>query len=149
MLLKHSFTAHGHPNIRATHERTVEVTKETKLTTRGNCIIAIGAEEGLTDLSPEIKEAARNPESIISLTIRVGDKAFTTTGHGDPALTWDHPTDMVARMSSYVCSRTLMIHADKATIQIPRPLVQKLKDPEATIKITVSIETTETSLVRY
>lgn len=141
MLLEQSFTARGHPNIRATHEKTVEVTKETYLTTRGNCIAAIGAEKSLVDLSFEMKQASRKPESIISLTIRVGDKAFTTTGHGSPTLTWDHPTDMVTRMSGYTCGRTLMVHADKATINIPRSLVQLLKDPESVVKITVSVET--------
>jgi hypothetical protein len=140
MLLEQSFTAHGHPHIRATHEKTVEVTKETHLTTRGDCIAAIGAAKSLTDLRSELKEAARKSESIISLTIRLGDKAFTTTGRGDPALTWNHPTDMVTRMSSYICPRTLMIHADKATIHIPRSLVQQLKDPEAVVTVTVSVE---------
>jgi hypothetical protein len=83
---------------------------------------------------------AKRPEAIISLSIRLGDRVFTTTGRGDPNLTWNHPTDMVARMSSYTCPRTLMIHADKATIHVPRSLVQLLKDPKATILVTVSIE---------
>jgi hypothetical protein len=135
MLFEESFIARGHPNIRAIHEKTVEVTKH------GDCIAAIKAEKSLADLSLEMKNAARRPESIISLTIRVGEKAFTTTGRGDPELTWRHPTDMVARMSGYTCPRTLMVHADKATIYMPRSLVQQLKDPQAIVKITVSIET--------
>jgi hypothetical protein len=141
MLLEESFIARGHPNIRATHEKTVEVTKETFLTTRGDCIVALKAEKGLTDLSNEMKNAARRPESIISLSIRVGEKVFTTTGRGDSELTWGHPTDIVARISGYTCPRTLMVHADKATIHMPRSLVNQLKDPEAIVKITVSIET--------
>jgi uncharacterized protein len=141
MLLEESFTARGHPNIRATHEKTVEVTKETYLTTRGDCIAAIKAEKGLTDLSLEMKNAARRPESIISLSIQVGEKVFTTTGHGDSELTWRHPTDMVARMSGYICPRTLMVHADKAIIHMERSLIQQLKNPQAIVKITVSIET--------
>lgn len=143
MLLEESFTARGHPNIRATHEKTVEVTRETHLTTRGDCIAAIKAEKGLPDLSLEMKKAANRSGSIISLTIRVGEKAFTTIGHGDPELTWEHPTDIIARMSGYKCPRTLMVHADKATIHMPRSLVQQLKNPETYVKITVSIETSD------
>ena len=141
MLREESFTAGGHPNIRATHEKTVEVTKENHLTTRGDCIAAVKAEKGLADLGTEMRNAARRPDSVISLTIRVGEKVFTTTGRGDPELTWGHPTDMVARMSSYTCPRTLMVHADKAIIHMARSLVQQLKDPQAIVKITVSIET--------
>jgi hypothetical protein len=141
MLLEDTFTAWGHVNIRATHEKTIEVTKETHLTTQGDCIAAVAAEKGLRELPAKMREAARRPDTTISLSLRLGDKIFTTTGRGDSSLTWDHPTDMVVRMSGYTCSRTLMIHADKATIHIPRSLVHLLKDPGALITVTVSVET--------
>ncbi len=140
MLLEESFTAHGHPNIRATHEKTIEVTTESHLTTEGNCIAAIEAEKGLNDLNEDMKKAVKNPHSVISLTLRIGEHVFTTVGRGDPGLTWKHPTDMVARMSGYVCSRTLMIHADKATIHMPRSFVQILKDPNTVVFVTISVE---------
>jgi hypothetical protein len=141
MLLEEIFTAHGHPNIRATHETTIEITKETHLTTQGDCIAAVGAQKGLADMSDELRRAASRADSIISLTLSVGGRVFTAVGRGDPALTWEHPTDMVSRMSDYVCPRTLMVHADKATIQIPRSIVQVLKDPNTLVKVTVSVET--------
>jgi hypothetical protein len=140
MLLEDSFTARGHTNIRATHEKTLEVTKEAHLTTQGDCIAAVAAEKGLRDLPREMREAAKHPDSIISLSLRLGDTVFTTTGKGDPALTWDHPTDMVARVSGYTCDRTLMVHADKAIIHMPRSLVQQLKNPNAIVKVTISVE---------
>ena len=141
MLLEDTFTARGHVNIRATHEKTIEVTKETHLTIQGDCIAAVAAEKGLRDLPQEMREAARRPDSTISLSLRLGNRVFTTTGRGDPTLTWDHPTDMVARMSGYLCPRTLMVHADKATIHMPRDLVQQLKNPDAVIRVVVTVET--------
>ena len=141
MLLEESFAARGHANIRATHERTVEVTRETHLTPQGDCIAAVAAEKGLRDLPREMKDAAKRTDSIISLSLRLGDRVFTTTGRGDPGLTWDHPTDMVARMSGYTCPRTLMVCADKATIHMPRSLVQQIKNPEAIIRVTITLET--------
>jgi len=140
MLLEDAFIAHGHANIRATHEKTIEVTKETHLTTQGDCIAAVAAEKGLLDFTREMREAAKQPDSRISLSLRLGEKVFTTTGRGDPDLTWDHPTDMVARMSGYTCPRTLMVCADKATIHMPRSLVQQLKDPNVVVEITVTVE---------
>ncbi len=141
MFLEDAFVARGHVNVRATHEKTVEVTKETHLTTQGDCIAAVAAEKGLRDLPDAMREAARRSDAVISLSLRLGDRVFTTTGRGDPRLTWDHPTDMVARMSGYTCDRTLMVHADKATIHMPRSLVQRLKDPNALIRVTVAVET--------
>ncbi len=141
MLLEDTFTARGHVNIRATHEKTIEVTKDTHLTTQGDCIAAVAAEKGLRDLPREMREAARRPDSTISLSLRLGNRVFTTTGRGDPTLAWDHPTDMVARMSGYVCPRTLMVHTDKATIHMPRDLVQQLKNPDAVIRVVVTVET--------
>ena len=143
MLFEDTFTARGHVNIRATHEKTIEVTKETHLTTQGDCIVAVAAEKGLRDLPREMKDAAKRTDSTISLSLRLGDRVFTTTGRGAPGLTWDHPTDMVARMSSYTCPRTLMVYADKATIHMPRSLVQLLKDPNAIVTVTVSVEIPE------
>ena len=140
MLLEETFTAHGHRNIRATHQKTFEVTREPSLTTRGDCIAAVSAEQGLREMPQEMREAAKNPATIISLKIKIGDTAFTTTGRGDPELTWDHPTDMVARMSDYVCPRTIMVHADKATIHMPRTLVQLLRDPKAVVTVIVSVK---------
>jgi uncharacterized protein len=141
MFLEETFTACGHVYIRATHEKTIEVTKETHLTTQGDCIAAVASEKGLRDMPEAMREAAKRGDAVITLHLRLGDRVFTTTGRGDPALTWGHPTDMVARMSGYVCPRTLMVHADKATIHMPRSLVQLLKDPEARVVVTVSVET--------
>lgn len=140
MLLEDTFTARGHANIRATHEKTIEVTKETHLTTQGDCIAAVASEKGLRDLPQEMRDAARHPNSTISLSLRLGDSVFTTTGRGDPGLIWDHPTDIVARMSGYTCPRTLMVCADRATIHVPRSLVQQLKNPDAVVQVTVSVE---------
>jgi len=143
MFLEDTFTACGHVNIRATHEKTIEVTKDTHLTIQGDCIAAGAAEKGLRDLPQEMREAARRRDSTISLSLRLDNRVFTTTGRGDPTLTWDHPTDMVARMSGYVCPRTLMVHADKAIIHMPRSFVQQIKNPETIIRVTITVETSE------
>jgi hypothetical protein len=141
MFLEDTFMARGHANIRAIHEKTIEVTRETHLTTQGDCIAAVAAEKGLRDLPQEMREAARRRDSTISLSLRIDNRVFTTTGRGDPTLTWDHPTDIVARMSGYVCPRTLMVHADKATIHMPRSFVQQIKNLETIIRVTITIET--------
>jgi hypothetical protein len=49
-----------------------------------------------------------------------------------------HPADMVIRKSDYVCSRTLAINADKAAFDLPKRIVDKLKDPKQKVKITLT-----------
>ena len=75
----------------------------------------------------------------------LGDKATmklkeTVKAKGSPQLQFTHQTDLVVRKSSYVCGRTLAIDADKAAIDISRELVEKLKDPKQTIKVTLTAE---------
>jgi hypothetical protein len=44
---------------------------------------------------------------------------------------------MVVRKSDYVCNRTLAVHADKAAQDLPKALVEKLKNPQQKVKITL------------
>ena len=141
MKLTASFKARGHRNILALHETTVMTTREGHLTRRGDCVVAVSAERGLSDLSPEIKKAARRPEAVITLTLRVGDEAFKVRGSGHPSLTYADENDIVARKSGYTCDRTLMIHSDRAACDIPRGFVAKLRDPNAVIDVIMTFET--------
>ena len=140
--MKHTFQfkAKGHPNIRSRHKTTLMTTVEPHLTPRGDCIIAVGAEIGLAQLPEEIKQAARNPETQITFTLHAGNQVFQATGIGDPELEYTDKIDMVARKSSYTCGRTLMIHCDKAAIDIPDELVDVLKDPETVITVQLTYE---------
>ncbi|MBE0512250.1 DUF371 domain-containing protein, partial [Candidatus Bathyarchaeota archaeon] len=109
-----AFFAHGHENIQATHETTFEVTKETTLTKRGDCIIAVEATKGAADLPLEFKEAARKKGAQITITIEAGELREIVRTKGSPRLLFTHPTDLVVRKTDYVCGRTLAIRADKA-----------------------------------
>lgn len=132
--------ARGHANIRATHGKTLEVTKETHLTPRGDCIIAVGADRGLGELEGEFKNALRNPNAVLEMTIECGGLEDKVTAYGHPKLTLNHPTDMVVRKSEFVCDRTLAVRADKAAADLNRKLVEKLaQGGEATIKLKVCL----------
>jgi len=135
--------AYGHPNIRATHRSTLEITKEESLTPRGDCIIAVKADKGLYELSDEFKRVVGREGSKIKLIIEVGGLKEEITGFGSPKLTLSHPTDIVCRKSSYTCDRTLMIKANKAAIDIDRKIVKKLKNPDVQVKITLIAELSE------
>ena len=58
-----------------------------------------------------------------------GEVSFAARGSKD--LSFESPTDMVIRMSDFVCGRTLAIRAEYSAREIPRDLVGTLKSPEA------------------
>jgi hypothetical protein len=133
--------AHGHKNVQATHPTTLEITKEEKLTKRGDCIIAVSADKALTDLSVKFKDSLCKENARISLLIEAGEILDVVNALGSPKLILTHPTDIVIRKSNYICNRTLAIQADKAAIDLSRKLVEKLKNPEQKVKITLTIKT--------
>ena len=134
------FYAYGHQNVLSTHPTTVEVTKETELSKRGNCIVAVASTMGAVELSAEFKEAARKETAKITITIEADDQKETVTAKGSPQLLFTHPTDLVVRKSSFICGRTLAIGADMASIDFSRKLVEKLQNPNQKIKVTLTVE---------
>jgi len=129
--------AYGHKNIQATHKLTFEITKEAKLSKKGDCIIAVSADKAMGDLSPDFKEKMRKEKAKITMLIEAGDTVEVVNAFGSPQLILTHPTDMVVRKSNYICSRTLAIQADKAACDLSRKLVEKLKNPKQKVKITL------------
>jgi len=129
----------GHPNIQATHKSTLEFTKDTHLSRKGDCIIAVAADKALADLSSEFKAALLKPNAKLTMHIEVGGATAQVQAHGTPQLSLAHSTDAVVRKSDYVCSRTLAVRADKAAIDLPRALVEQLKNPQQQVKITLTV----------
>jgi uncharacterized protein len=134
------FSARGHEKVLSTHKTTFEVTKETTLTKQGNCIVAVKSTKGAVDLPSEFKEAARKEGARITVTVEADEQIETIKAEGSPQLQFTHQTDLVVRKSGYVCGRTLAIRADKAASDFSRELVEKLKDPNQEVKVTLAVE---------
>ena len=132
--------ARGHQNVRSTHKSTFEITKETTLTKRGDCVIAVGAAKSAADLNPRFIEAAKKEKARITITIEVGEVKEVVKARGSPWLSFTHPTDLVVRKSGYVCSRTVAVKANKAASDLSRKLVEKMQNPLQEVKITLTVE---------
>jgi len=128
---------YGHRNIQATHKTTLEITKDKHLTKRGDCIVAVAADRALSDLSAEFKETLRKTNAKLTITIEVDGITEQINAQGSPNLILAHPSDLVVRKSDYVCNRTLAIRADKAACDLSRELIEKLKNPQQKVKITL------------
>jgi len=132
--------ARGHENVQSTHKTTLEITKETTLTKRGDCVIAVGAAKASADLNPRFKEAAKKKSARTTITIEAGEVKEVVRARGSPLLSFTHPTDLVVRRSGYVCGRTVAVRADKAASDLSRKLVEKMRDSRQKIKITLTVE---------
>ncbi|MGC9345199.1 MAG: DUF371 domain-containing protein [Candidatus Bathyarchaeales archaeon] len=132
--------AYGHKNIQATHKSTLEITKEAKLSKKGDCIIAVSADKAVADLSLEFKENLRRENAKMIVLIEAGEVVEVVNAFGKPRLILTHPKDIVVRKSDYVCSRTLAIRADKAACDLSRKLVEKLRNPKQKVKITLTVK---------
>jgi hypothetical protein len=127
----------GHPNVRALHQSTFEITREEDLTPRGTCIIGVHAEKGSCDLDPEFRKAITSDAALLVTTLSAGTETCTITARGSSRLTLSHPTDLVWRRSSYVDGRTIGVHADFTAKTLPRKLIAALVQEE---EMTVHME---------
>ena len=130
----------GHENIRSTHKKTIEITKESELTTRGDCIIGVNASYSCSDLPQSLKEKLQNPKSRVRFLIKVADHEFVVNGRGHKDLTLTHTEDIVIRKSSFTSPRTLAVKCDKTSDLLPREMVTLLQDPKAKGTFTIIVE---------
>ena len=132
--------AWGHRNIIAENKATFEITKETHLSKKGDCIVGIRASKGACELSEGFKRLARRENARITVIFQVDNNREVTIGRGSSQLTFKHPTDLVARKSSYTCGRTLMIKTDKAAADLSRHLIKNLKKENQKMKVTLIVD---------
>ncbi|MFW9799631.1 MAG: DUF371 domain-containing protein [Candidatus Thorarchaeota archaeon] len=128
------FGASGHENVIGEHGTTVEITSEANLTRKGTCIIAVRAEKTLATLDSTTKALAASRKTIIVLRLNVGNQTEEIRGRGDPGLTYSDSVSMVARKSSFVCGRTLMVRADKSASDLSRSFIERLRHSDAVVE---------------
>ena len=120
----------GHENIRSNHKKTIEITKESHLTTRGDCIIGVSANSSCADLPEKLKNKLRDSKTHVRFLIKVDDNEFVLEGMGHSDLTLTHDEDIVLRKSDFTCPRTISVKCDKASDLVPREMVSKLQNPK-------------------
>ena len=120
--MEYSFTFKGHRNITAKHPLTIEFTKDSGVTSRGNCIVGVA---GNFDAGLLKKFIAELEGDAIIVEIAVdGSKEIV---HGSVNRHFSDRREMVLRKSLFVSDRTFMMHADKASSELSRELVRKLQ----------------------
>ena len=128
----------GHRNVTSHHKSTFEITKDEEIGPTADCIVGVDMDKTMLDFPQEFKDKIANPDTKIIVELKTENGHDEITGFGHEDLTLTHPTDIVIRKSDYVCSRTLMIGADKAAKDLDGDLIDDLKNEkimEVTIKL--------------
>jgi len=140
MRVKETIIARGHKNIKATHSSTIEITRDSWLSEKGDCIVAVSASKSVADLTPRFKRALCNHHAKVTVLLTAGGLSDVVTAFGSPELTLTHPADMVIRKSKYVCPRTLAVNADKAASDLSKQLLEMMKSGHHKIVVHLTVE---------
>ena len=130
--------AYGHKNVLGTHDTTIEITKNTNLTPKGDCIVGINATKACCDLKPDLKEKIKSGVKFV-ITLQVDHLSDTFEGYGSDKLRLLDEEDMVFRKSMFICDRTVLINCTKAARDINRDLIERLTTPRNKLSITIEV----------
>ncbi len=123
----YTFLAKGHENILAEHVKTIEITKDDYLTTRGDCIIGIKADFKLEEL--------KKFSGWVDVTLESGSAKDSFKTFVNPEFSSDH--ELVFRKSKVNTERTFGINANKSAHRLNKKLIEKLRDG-STLTVTIS-----------
>ncbi|MBT3721658.1 DUF371 domain-containing protein [archaeon] len=123
------FFIYGHENLLATHNTTLEFTKDSYLTKNGDCIVGIRADFSYDEL---MKLKGQDTIKIIISIDEIKEEIISKVNKY-----FDHKEEIVIRLSDFLSDRTLGIKANKAAINLNRDLIEKLKDPKAKAQVEI------------
>ena len=128
MKIEERIRCRGHPNIQGMHPSTFQITTETDLSPRGDCVIGVGADRAASDLGDDFRALLAGERTALVTLLIAGDITVRITSRGSPSLTLDHPTDVVWRKSTFTCGRTIGICSDQTARTLPRTLISYLRN---------------------
>lgn len=129
--VQYSFTAWGHENITAKHNRTLEFTKDNNLGIEGDCVLGVSANFSIYDLKELIKEGTK-----LKMIIIVGDISDEVVFEANP--NFDDEREIVIRIGNFASDRTFGLKADKACADLKKELIEKLKNPDQRIDVLIT-----------
>jgi len=115
-----SFACSGHANVLATHGNSLEFTKDTELSVKGDCILGVGCDFNAGDLA----DIARNSGNF-EMNLEAGDARDSV--HGRINAKFGHRDEIVMRIGEFSSERTFGIRCDKPAAMINRRLIENLK----------------------
>ena len=69
----------------------------------------------------------------------IGSLSFAVSASGDPRLQLSHEHDIVIRRSDFISDRTLAVRADASAKDIPREMVDLLRNPKTIGRLEIEV----------
>lgn len=120
-------TGRGDERIRATHAKTMELTPDASITARATCVIAVDA---------RADRAAPVPAGPVTITVEAGEESFSFDAHANSS--WSPSGPAVIRRSALALPGTLATRADASSADLPRALVDAMREPGAAVRVDVA-----------
>ena len=133
--MNYTFTAYGHENILSDHPTTLEFTKDTYVTKKGDCIVGIKADFEIEEIKKLIAKCKK--ENNYSITIQIETKGNKETVNAQLNPGFSSETEIVIRKSGFLSERTLAIKADKSSKEFSKALIAELKKNTTEIKVSL------------
>lgn len=125
-----TFRCRGHPDIRGSHHKSIEFTRDVGITQRATCVLGVAAE-----VDPGALPGLRGP---LSICLQGGGRAEVVRAVANPGY---EPGDrMVIRTSRHASPDTLAVDADKGADRIDRELLAQLASSETSVTVTLAEE---------
>jgi hypothetical protein len=103
-------------------------------------VIGVNASKGPRDLSSDFGDLCRHDESKITVELEAAGFAEVIVGRGSRKLTLSDSSELVARKSSYISDRTIMIMADRAACDLGRGLIDALTSSATRLRVRITVE---------
>ncbi|MDT4941863.1 MAG: hypothetical protein QOJ34_1952 [Pseudonocardiales bacterium] len=114
----------GHPAIRATHHKTLEISPDADITERATCVIAVRGSGARTPVAGDLR-----------ITVRAAGESFTFTARGNSS--WRPGGPAVIRRSPVRPAGTFATHATAAAGDLPRSIVAAMQRPDTAVSVEV------------
>jgi len=127
------FRCFGHENLLGTHRNTIEFTKDTHLTKRGDCIVGVKADFKVDDILPLLHHGRP-----IQVTLRLVGTSLSESFSCIPNPSFSSDHEIVIRKTDFASSRTLGLRADKAAGDLSRIFCEHLKNPGQQMEVVLA-----------
>ena len=134
--MQYSFICYGHKNITAKHKTTLEFTKDKDLSLRGDCIVGVKADFGLSEIKEFIKKS-NNKKITIIIQIISKDKKIEDKIIAEINPDFSSNKELVIRKTDFVSETTFAIKANKAAFELNRDLAEFLKEERNKIRVVI------------
>jgi 16S rRNA (cytidine1402-2'-O)-methyltransferase len=122
-----SFVCRGHPNVSATHDKTLEITRDVDISRRATCVVGVASthdDRALLALRGQVR-----------VTLECDDRHDTFVATISPFFLGD--ASLVFRRGTGLRGRTIAFDATKTAVNLDRALVARLRSPDAELHVTI------------